>query len=243
MAGKLFTKENGNAKTAKSAGKGYETAILYMAPGAESGYQVCSSSSIGCLNACLFTAGRGRMDNVKKGRIRRTRLFFEQRDEFKRQVIKELTTLVRRCKKNGLKPCVRMNGTSDIVWERVWPELFTLFPTIQFYCYTKHLKRCLPNWNLPSNYHLTFSRSEENDDSVAEVLAGGQVNVAMVFDSKDFPKTFEGYEVLSGDDHDLRFLDNNGKGGKIIALYAKGDAKKDDSGFVLPSAEVLNYSA
>jgi hypothetical protein len=49
-----------------------------------------------------------------------------------------------------------------------------------------------------------------------------------VFD--EVPKTWEGMEVISGDEHDLRFKDPRGK---IVGLEAKGKAKQDDSGFVV----------
>jgi hypothetical protein len=59
-------------------------------------------------------------------------------------------------------------------------------------------------------------------------------NVAVVFRDKDtIPTSFAGSEVLDGDKDDLRFLDAPRR---IVALYAKGDAKKDSTGFVVDSA-------
>ena len=109
--------------------------------------------------------------------------------------------------------------------------MFTLFPTITFYDYTKHLKRCLASYQLPDNYHLTFSRSEENDDAVLKVLNAGRINVAVVFDTKKPPISWNGFPTYSADDDDLRFLDP--KGGHVATLYAKGEGKKDLSGFVV----------
>jgi len=229
----LFTDGASNAKTAKSekSGKNFATKLLHFAPAKESGHEVCASRSAGCTMACLYTAGRGRFDATKAARIRRTKMFFNERAAFKAQVIKELTAFVKKCLKNDVNPAVRMNGTSDIIWERVWPELFTLFPTIQFYDYTKHYKRCLKSHKMPSNYHLTFSRSEDNDEKVKQVLKAGRVNVAVVFDSKNAPSSWNGFPTYSADDDDLRFLDPDG--GHVGTLYAKGDGKKDDSGFVV----------
>ena len=173
------------------------------------------------------------MTGPQIARIKRTRLFFEQRDAFKSQIVKELTTFVKKCDKLGMNPAVRMNGTSDIVWEKVWPELFTLFPTIIFYDYTKHVKRCLASWTLPRNYHLTFSRSETNDADCLRVLADGIVNVAAVFSDANYPSVWFGVPTYSADNSDLRFLDP--KGGHVGGLYAKGPAKKDTSGFVIPT--------
>lgn len=230
---KLFTDGASNTKIAKSekAGRGYSTLILHLAPAQESGYEVCPSRSEGCTAACLYTAGMGRFKTVKDARIRRTKMWFEDRIAFVAQITKELTAFIKKCKKNDVSPAVRMNGTSDIVWEAVWPELFTKFPTITFYDYTKIAKRCLPSWRLPKNYHLTFSRSEDNDTTVKSILSAGLVNVAVVFDSKDFPQTWDGYTVYSADENDLRFLDPDG--GQVGALYAKGDGKKDKTGFVV----------
>ena len=230
---KLFTDGASNTKTAKSnkSGKGYATLILHFAPANESGYEVCASRSPGCTAACLYTAGRGRFDATKAARIRRTKMWFEKRIDFKNQIVKELTAFVKKCKKNNVNPTVRMNGTSDIMWEKVWPELFTMFPTIQYYDYTKHVKRCFANYRLPSNYDLTFSRSETNDVEVMAVLRAGRDNVAVVFNHKNFPKTWKGFPTYSADEDDLRFLDPDG--GHVGCLYAKGDGKKDETGFVL----------
>ena len=227
---KLFTAAESNAKLKKGMGKGYASLILHLAPAKESGYEVCSSRSKGCTAACLFTAGRGRMDPVKSARIKRTKMWFEDRENFKAQIIKELKAFEKKCAKNGDLPSVRMNGTSDIIWEKVWPELFSMFPNISWYDYTKHKKRCLKGYTLPENYHLTFSRSETNDDDCLEVLRERKVNVVAVF-SGDMPEKWGRFPVYNADETDLRFLDP--KGGHVGYLKAKGDAKKDDTGFVI----------
>ena len=46
----------------------------------------------------------------------------------------------------------------------------------------------------------------------------------------EIPTSWEGMDVISGDDHDLRFTDPHSK---IIGLQAKGKAKQDNSGFVV----------
>ena len=230
---KLLTKGTSNPKTAKSDKRsGLETMILHMAPSKLSGFNVCTSASPGCIEACLNTAGRGNMDSVQKARIARTIMWFNNRPEFKVKITGELHAFVRRCDKLGNRGAVRMNGTSDILWERQWPELFTMFPTLQFYDYTKHVKRCLQGYKLPPNYHLTFSRSETNQADCLRVLEAGRHNVAVVFDGKDFPPTWEGFPTYSADEDDLRFLDP--PGGHVGCLYAKGRGKRDETGFVLP---------
>ena len=108
----------------------------------------------------------------------------------------------------------------------------TEFPTVQFYDYSKLYLRAYKD--LPSNYHLTLSYSEANPDFAEAVLNAHKltgVNVAVVFRDKDtIPTSFAGSTVLDGDKDDLRFLDAPRH---IVALYAKGDARKDDTGFVI----------
>ena len=125
---------------------------------------------------------------------------------------------------------MRLNGTSDLGWEGMAKELFETFPDVQFYDYTKVLSRMLRfcQGKFPTNYHLTFSRSEANWDDCQIVLKNGG-NVAAVF-YKDLPETYEGFSVVNGDLSDLRFLDNSNV---IVGLSSKGKAKKDETGFVI----------
>lgn len=232
---------NSDPKTAKSNkyGEGkYLTAIQYLAPGNLSGVMnTCPMASAGCLAACLHTAGNPVYLEAKtKARITRTKMYAKDRDAYKAQLIKEVTAFVRKAVKQGSTPCVRLNGTSDIVWERVFPELFAMFPHVIFYDYTKIHARMARDWKLPTNYHLTFSRSEVNQAAVESVIANNPAaNVAVVFANcgisahpKPFPATYLGREVIDADLHDLRFLDGEGV---IAGLRAKGKARKDDSGF------------
>jgi hypothetical protein len=219
-----------DAKTSKGSSLNYLTGILYLAPANEGGFgNLCVNASAGCLLSCLFTAGRGRMSNVRLGRIRKTRLFFTDKKAFFAQLEKDIVRGMKRAAKLGLGYCVRLNGTSDVPWERL--GVFEKFPTVQFYDYTKSPARALAHarGEMPSNYHLTFSRSESNEaDALAVLAAGG--NVAAVFSSPNYPQTWNGFEVVDGDKSDLRFLD---KRGAVVALYAKGKGKKDASGFVI----------
>ena len=125
-----------------------------------------------------------------------------------------------------------MNGTSDIIWEKIpvldYANIFEMFPSVQFYDYTKIMRKSLTKI---SNYHVVFSRSESNKEQVKRAYQLG-MNVAVVFDQ--VPSEFEGIEVINGDLHDLRFLD---KPGTIVGLKAKGRAKKDYTGFVVRIGE------
>ena len=224
---KLLNIDN-NAKTVKGQKKGYKTAILYLAPSTQSGFNVCPQASNGCKKACLYTAGHGAFSNVQQGRINKTRWYIQERNTFMAQLRKEITNHIKNCSNKGFIPCIRLNGTSDISFENT--GIFEEFPNVQFYDYTKIYKRALKfvNGQYPSNYHLTYSLNEDNKELAFDILFKGG-NISAVF-RKDLPETYKGYRVINADETDLRFTDDN----NIIAgLMAKGKAKKDYSGFVL----------
>lgn len=218
-----------NAKTTKGEKRGYLTGILYLAPAnTVKGINVCKFASKGCKSACLYTAGRGKFNSVKRARIAKTELFRDNLEFFMKSLVDNIFRLKRRADKLGLIPVVRLNGTSDISWENIknskGQNIFDLFPEIQFYDYTKNFKRF--DFKLPKNYHLTFSASESNGNATLNLLRR-KVNVAIVFYNR--PTKYLGATVINGDETDLRFLDSKGI---IVGLTAKGDAKKDCSGFV-----------
>ena len=212
-----------NPKIQKGTEKGYLSFILHLAPATLSGHEVCPKRTKGCTDACLNTAGRGGMfkrgettNTIQKARIRKTEYFFNDRQAFIADLVADIKKGIKFADKQGLKPVFRLNGTSDLSWEKY--GVIEQFPTVQFYDYTKVLGRKIAS--LP-NYHLTFSAADGNDADVQKALAQG-MNVTVVYD-----RIPEG--VYSADEDDLRFLDP--KVG-IIGLKAKGRAKKDTSGFV-----------
>ena len=217
-----------NAKTVKGDKTSeYLTAIMYLAPAKQNtkGVNLCPKASKGCLQACLYTAGRGKFSNVQAARVNKSDYFVADRPAFIAQLKKEIKVFIKKCEREGKKPAIRLNGTSDILWERYID--MTEFPTVQFYDYTKWS----PKERKPtSNYHLTFSRAEDTSDSYVKDIVGKGNNVAVVFSDKVIPQSYLGYPVYNGDLTDLRFLDPSGH---IIGLVAKGDAKKDTSGFVI----------
>ena len=219
---------SGNYKTRKGEKYGWKTYGIHLAPYNLSGKNVCASASAGCSAACLNTAGRGSMHSVQDARVKKTRRFFEDRDGFLSQLFKEIKSSIKSAAKKELKSCFRLNLTSAILWERI---VVKDFPEVQFYDYTKHLKRFVRflEGKLPSNYHLTYSRDETTPDTLIKSLCASGGNVAVVFRGK-LPKTWLGIEVIDGDDSDLRFEDGNGK---IVGLVEKGKAKDDDTGFVV----------
>lgn len=216
---------NTKIKLSDAAGE-YLTAILHLSPANLSGFETCPKRSAGCSAACLNTSGRGRFDNIQEARIKKTRFLFSSQPEFLDQLRKELKAFSRKCSRLGVKPAVRLNGTSDLLWERLW--LMQDFPEIQFYDYTAIAARFRDSWKLPKNYHLTFSRKESNQADVQRVIAAGG-NVAVVF-RKTLPETYLGRPVFDGTKTDLRFTDPSGV---VVGLLAKGKAKKDMSGFVV----------
>ncbi len=214
-----------NIKTQKGEKFGYSTAILHLAPFTLSGWNVCPKASQGCAKACLNTSGHGRYQRVQNARIRRTEMFYNEREQFEILLKIDIETVIRRAKKNNQIPAIRLNGTSDLPALAI--KFARMFPDVQFYDYTKIVKT-FDRKDLPENYHLTFSRSETNQTEVEKVLGQGG-NVAVVFD-KSMPETWLGYEVVSGEESDLRFLD---KQNVIVGLVQKGRAKHDVSGFVV----------
>tara|TARA_R110002012_G_scaffold126217_1_gene278001 strand:- start:387 stop:1082 length:696 start_codon:yes stop_codon:yes gene_type:complete len=218
-----------NYKMQKSIKFGYASAILHLAPYNLSGVNICPMASKGCIKSCLNTAGRGQMTTVQKSRINKTRYFLKDRAKFLIHLNNEIRRYSKKAIKDGLKLNIRLNGTSDLPFERYklinGLNLMENNPDVIFHDYTKIKNRCIQE--LPDNYKLTFSKSESNDDDVKDLLKTN-TNIAVVF--KKLPKTYLGRKVVDGDISDLRFKDPKGV---IVGLIAKGKAKKDLSGFVI----------
>lgn len=229
-----------NTKTIKGEKYGYVTYILYMAPYNQNskGINLCPHASAGCSKACLFKSGFGGIyAGVEQGRINKTEWYLADRKGFMLQLVKEIQSAIKKYSNDWIVT-IRLNGTSDIRWEKIIIEnglnIFQMFNDVQFYDYTKNPKRF--DIELPKNYDLTFSRSEDNHDVAMGLLAKGY-NVAMVFNR--IPETYEGYRVISGDNDDLTFLkpkgiilglkykNNTGKNSEVANKFAR------ESGFVL----------
>lgn len=218
-----------DAKTVKGEKFGVLTGILYLAPHTiAGGKSLCPYSTAGCRAVCLYSAGRGGFNSVQEARIRKTKEFLEDRDAFIDRLLEDVAELERKAKRAGMKPVVRLNGTTDIEWERL--GVIQANPRIQHYDYTKW--PASRRSSIPPNYHLTYSFSEKKDAGI-QALAWKMrgVNTAVVFRGS-LPSTFRllpdmGYElpVINGDESDLRFTDPKGV---IVGLKAKGKARKDD---------------
>jgi hypothetical protein len=230
-----------NPKTEKSDKRGeYLTAIQYMVPSEK----LCPFAQIaGCARpgVCLFHTGNPVfMASKMIGRKKRTDLYLNDRPAYKLMLVKELRSFVRRCERNNLLPACRLNGTSDIVWEKIFPELFDMFPEVTFYDYTKIAKRVSADWKLPSNYNLTLSYYRAIRSECIDYLERGG-RVAIVFGgygrNRQLPSAYCGFGVEDGDTHDLTFIRSRGE---WIGLRAKGNAMKhSQSGMVVrPVAEM-----
>ena len=228
-----------NAKTIKGEKYGIKTAIIYLVPANGSGVQLCSMAAIArCIEPCLFSAGRGAMSNVMLARLRKTLFFNQYRALFMAQLAKEIAALQAKAEREGWKLVVRPNGTSDIRWENIpvleRDNIMEAFPDVQFYDYTKLTNRK----NVPANYDLTFSYSgvPAYQAQVSKAIEAGE-RIAVVFRNRAIVdamlasgETFLGLPIVDGDDSDIRHLDPKGA---IVALYAKGKARHDTSGFVV----------
>lgn len=252
-----------NAKTIKGDKREeYATAIMYLAPAKMAGgANLCAMArEAGCdpthdNGGCLVNSGQAQVfSSINRARIAKTQRYLANRAEFMAELVRDVQRFIKWCAKHGVKPAVRLNGTSDIQWEVAHPcdkdgERFTsimeAFPEVQFYDYTKVYKRVYRQ--LPSNYQLVLSYSGANQryaDAVIGAAKDTGANVAVVFRSKGLRDSIvglsehlEGQErfmnraVIDGDQTDLRFLDPQRV---IVGLYAKGRAAKaDTSGFVV----------
>jgi len=217
---------------------------MHLAPCDLRGYQVCRDATEGCASACLNTAGRGGLlkrgehtNAIQAARVRRTQLFFKDRDQFADMLWADLVKLTTVAAWLGLTPCFRGNGTSDLPLEKIkLPGAFKgrtmmeAFGGMQFYDYTKvPIEKRGIGGMLPPNYDLTYSMNEgdESDYRAVQYLEHGY-RAAAVF-RKVLPSHYYGIKVVPGDDHDLTFTHKP----CILGLVAKGKGIHDTSGFVL----------
>lgn len=233
-----------NAKTIKGQQFGFLTGILYLAPSDIAGPDICPMATLaGCKQACLYSAGRGVFNNVQQARINKTKAFHVNRQAFMETLVSDIQKLVRKAEKMKLIPLVRLNGTSDIKWELVFFQhngkmrnIMEVFPNVQFYDYTKMAKReTVPGF--PANYDLTFSYSGKPEfQKYNQQAIDSGMRIAVVFNDKNLiPSTFAGLPVISGDNSDIRHVDPKAT---VIALYAKGKAKTDNTGFVVNNSVI-----
>ena len=221
----LLTTSNFKVSKTNEFNDKYLLSIMHLYPNKI----VCPDASPGCMRACLVSAGYGKMKSVTKARAIKTKLYLNNTTDFLTVLEKNIDSHVKKAKKENKHPSIRLNGTSDIAWEK--HAIIKKYSNVLFYDYTKTYDRMvkfLTDSSWPKNYYLTFSRSETNEEECKKVLELGGT-IAVVF--KDaIPETYYGYKTINGDEHDLRFLDGKSV---VIGLSAKGLAKEDKSGFLV----------
>jgi hypothetical protein len=226
----LLSPGDTNIKTAKNILESY---IMYMAPAdTVEGLNLCPFASDGCKKVCIYTTGRGRFSNVQLSRINKSKFWGYDRANFYIQLANELLKIHDKAIKQNKQIAVRLNGTSDIdhlyLLERYSGIDFLdqFYSSLLFYDYTKNVNHISRYRH--TSYKITFSRSETNEAEAKKVLKMGG-NIAVVFQDQ-LPEFYLGYPVINGDETDLRYFDPVNV---VVGLKAKGDAKKDFSGFVV----------
>lgn len=222
-----------------------DTYILYLAPSNASGFNVCPMATNECIAGCLHTSGRAGMEilsgnesRIIKSRIKKTQMFFKQREFFMNWLVSEIAANKLLSSSKGNEFAVRLNGTSDINWMAYkinGKTIFDTFPDIQFYDYTKVVNRFN---NMPDNYQLTYSYTGYNWNESEIVLNSGN-NVAVIFNvskNKPLPLTFKGYTVIDGDITDYRPIDQKGV---IVGLRWKHIANKVNNNLIKNSPFVV----
>ena len=236
-----------NPKLEKSNdGNEYLTAGQSFAPSYASGYNMCSFATA-CAVVCLFGSGHGQrhMMNgenhvVTQARMIRTWIYLEHPAQYKQRIFKEIRAHVKKAQRMGAIPAVRMNVISDRLWEKELPEIFLMFPEVQFYDYTAVVGRDVSH--IP-NYHLVYSRKEDNEDVV---FAQKKHNISVVFRVKkgdNLPTRFNGLRVVDADKHDMIWKWAEMYPGEqvVLGLRPKGkDAGKDTSGFIRNVPRIFN---
>jgi len=238
-------------------GEKYLPGIIHLSPFKISGRNVCANATTGkrgCVWSCLNTSGHGGIGNFKTNKVQlarlaRTRLWFDDSAEFRKQFLREVGAMIRKAERlpefQGV--AIRPNGTSDLLNLALGliDDVNKEFPSanVVFYDYTKNpWEFSKGSWILP-NYHLTFSWSGDltNSHHAHDALCEGVNVAAMIQESEsqamaklEALTTYRAeicgttFGAVNFDKHDLRFLnspDENGMG--VVGLLSpKGKARK-----------------
>jgi len=184
-----------------------------------------------------------RLPSSQQAQVNRTRLYIKDEAGYFAVLADEILRAKRKADREGLQLSVRLNGTSDLIWENKafhvldipFYNIFEAFPDVIFYDYTKIPLRHRQRAVTTPSYHLTYSYTGEDIsvDRAFEYLSIG-VGVSVVYlgnPEREVSRLFPNAKCrVNGDLHDMRFLDPRGS---IVLLKAKGDAKRDHSGFVV----------
>ena len=237
----LFSLQQTKAEKSNKSEK-YFSAIQHLSPSDESGiFNTCPFASKECRELCLKTTYRMRSDPSTKARINRTALLSQDPETYFHLLTGEILATHLKAEKLGKKAAIRLNGTSDIRWEKrsvnlfgeSYNNIFDAFPEIIFYDYTKFPLDKMQKALQQKNYFFVYSLSEKSTSlSEAKEYQDIGINTAAVFLDK-FPQEFslngQEYPTLNGDESDLIFTYPKNH---IICLKAKGKAKTQKSTFV-----------
>ena len=187
----------------------YEASILQLLPNKH----LCVNYKL-CIKTCLAFKGLAKVyPSVIKSRKAKSEYFVNDTDTFIKQLIREIKNQEKRALKKNKKPVVRLNGFTDIDYEKF--GIFKLFPNVQFYDYSADYERVLNNNN--PNLHYTFSYKGNNLKECIELLKK-DISIAVIDITEN--QFFNSYDVnhINGDTHDFRFLD---KSNSIVWLSEK----------------------
>lgn len=207
-------KVNNGAKHTKAFKYGELVYTIYLAPATMSGYEVCPGRTPECTALCLNESGHNRgcytSNHINDSRVKKTQMFFENHDLFCRWVVRDIEAGLSKAKKENKRFSVRINNTSDISPEQIYikengvkKNILELFPEVQFYDYSKVAGRVQLMKKYP-NYDITYSYNGMNWDQCEKML-NNNVRVSVVFDH--IPDRFRGFNVINGDQYDMRYLD------------------------------------
>ena len=215
------------------------TRVMYLAPARLSGVNMCAWSTAGCAAACLgHSTGMLQLDMNQRVLVAKALLWHLFRDYFIERLDVEIVAHIATAKRLGLEPAIRLNGSSDVRWERYID--MSSYDCI-FYDYTK---APADKRDTSGGYHLTYSVSEAEEreaEAMRWIDSGGNAAVVVaargsnrLADAKRVAlklvrNRWRGCPTVDGDETDVRFRD---KAGSMVVLYAKGAALGDDSGFV-----------
>ena len=250
-----------SAKLTYSYNHGWETYGVYLALATLARDEkhpyinLCPCSDM-CRDFCLNKAGHNKaatlhatnneLSHIDKSRIKKTHLFYDNRELFMEILIHEIERYQRRAKKHGMGFAVRLNCTSDLspeIYKYKGKNILEIFPNVQFYDYTKVPSRLALAEKYP-NYDLTLSYDGTNEELCKEYLSKGG-KVAVVFDvwengKQILPTTWWGFDVEDANGTDTRFLNTPGT---IMGLhyhktsndYVNGQYRPKETPFIVRS--------
>ena len=230
----LLSNGSTNAKTYKNATR---TFILYCLPWKFNSKQInlCAKASEGCSLGCLVFAGRGKFTSVMKARLFKSEFYIRARAAFIELLKEEVLRKAATARRKGERILFRLNGTTDLDFiaqlKKSGLDVSGLQDVADFYDYTALLGKAMKYYDMPNVTHA-FSRKENNDEECIKALSSDRpVPVAAVFHPV-LPKTWNGFPVVNGDEADDIMIKYRNQA-VVLGLLAKGDAKKDKTGFVI----------